>query len=263
MHKNIIPVGILAALLCGCSENERLRIVAQNGNAAAAFELSQRYAKGRDGCPMSAQKSLKWLRIAADKGNAAAQVICGQLICPKDDLITAEACDIAKVEAARAWYEKAARQGNIEGGQWLISSDLVLITIYRNIGAKKRVEEIKKDMEYWATWCWEKALKMGDQSAAALIANLQADRCILSDGSLLSDGGSDEKEFLWRSRAAEMGNCDAQFKLARMYFKGRGCEKSTEKALSWLEKAASQGHAEAKRFMDSLQSIGSIKKGDW
>ena len=249
MNKNIILVGILAALLCGCSENERLRIVAQDGNADAAFELSQRYAEGRNGLPKSPEKGLEWLRVAADNGNATAQVIIGKLICPLDGIFD-QIRDIEKMEDARAWFEKAARQGCLEGGQLLYLMDLALFAKNLERDDFKRAREIQKDAGYWGKWCWETASDAGDQTVAEWAATAMADKCIA--------WGEDSKseEFLWRTRAAETGSAKAQFKLAQMYFKGRGCEKSTEKALSWLEKAAAQGHAKARRAMDSLQNLG-------
>ena len=222
MLKNIIAVGILAALLGGCSENERLRLVAQNGNADAAFELSQRYAEGRNGLTKSPEESLQWLRIAAENGNAAAQVLIGQILMPLKAFSQFSACPDAydkeqygkeRIESARKWYKKAALQDDFSGGQLLVLSDLVLLDKYFKSGAKNRVEEIQKEVEYWGAWCWEKALAAGNNQLAASLATG------LADGCLLSDGGSAEKEFLWRSRAAETGNAEAQFKLAQMYFK--------------------------------------------
>ena len=47
----------------------------------------------------------------------------------------------------------------------------------------------------------------------------------------------------------EEGHRDAAFDLALLYLEGTVVEKSREKALQWLEKAAENGHAEAQYIL--------------
>ena len=260
MHKNIILVGILAAHLCGCSENERLRLVAQDGNADAAYELALRYEKKAAAYSLkSSWEADKWMVIAADRGCSAARVRMGLKCISEEDLdeaVERPSLYENQLNAAKSWFEKAARQGDLTGSRLL---GLACFALSKKssyvIGDESlnRRDEVWKEGLYWCSRSWERVSEVGDTVGAVTLASTIARE--YERKGMLSEA------FLWRTRAAETGNDEAQFRLAQMYFKGRGCEKSTEKALSWLEKAAAQGHAEAKQLMDSLKPIGSLKKG--
>ncbi len=43
---------------------------------------------------------------------------------------------------------------------------------------------------------------------------------------------------------AQNGNAEAQFKLAKSYYNGKGVEKDDAEAVKWLKKTAAQGHAQ-------------------
>lgn len=58
-----------------------------------------------------------------------------------------------------------------------------------------------------------------------------------------------EKAFYWWSKAAEQGMPEAQFSLGQMYYQGDGVVKNLEKALSWFNKAAAQGVTEAEQYL--------------
>ena len=79
---------------------------ANKGDAAAQYELGQRYADG-DGVEADMAQAAYWYGLAADQGLAAAEYRIATLYekgrgVPKDD------------GKARALYEKAARQGNVK-----------------------------------------------------------------------------------------------------------------------------------------------------
>ena len=50
----------------------------------------------------------------------------------------------------------------------------------------------------------------------------------------------------WLRKAAELGDAQAQHNLGCCYRCGEGVHKDAEKAVEWLRKAASQGHAGAR-----------------
>jgi len=54
-----------------------------------------------------------------------------------------------------------------------------------------------------------------------------------------------EQATKWHAKAAEQGNIEAQFNLARKYYKGEGILQDYKKAVEWYTKAAKQGDAEA------------------
>lgn len=83
-----------------------LRSAAISGNAAAQYEVGQRYANGEN-VPQDLSQSAYWYNQAADQGLAIAQYRLATLYekgrgVPQDN------------EKARSWYEKAATQGNVK-----------------------------------------------------------------------------------------------------------------------------------------------------
>ena len=53
----------------------------------------------------------------------------------------------------------------------------------------------------------------------------------------------------WCNRAAHEGYISAQYNIGLCYFYGNGIKKDVVKAKEWLEKAASQGYEDAKKFL--------------
>ncbi len=49
----------------------------------------------------------------------------------------------------------------------------------------------------------------------------------------------------WYSKAAEQGVAEAQYRLGRCYYNGKGVSQNSEEAVRWFRKAAEQGDAEA------------------
>ena len=54
-----------------------------------------------------------------------------------------------------------------------------------------------------------------------------------------------EEAVKWYTKAAEQGDADAQYKLGRCYYEGKGVEEDKEEAVKWYTKAAEQGNADA------------------
>lgn len=53
----------------------------------------------------------------------------------------------------------------------------------------------------------------------------------------------------WYFAAARQGHAEAQYSLAVMFLTGSGVEASAEEALKWMKRAASQGHADARLYL--------------
>ena len=65
----------------------------------------------------------------------------------------------------------------------------------------------------------------------------------------------DNKEaFKWYKKAAEQGDCDAQYYLSKLYLKGVGTDVDEDKAKYWLIKAHENGHKNAQKALDSLNN---------
>ena len=67
---------------------------------------------------------------------------------------------------------------------------------------------------------------------------------------------SNDRNAIWYFlRAALRGDANASFKLGISYLHGDlGLDKNYQKAEKWLERAASQGHPEAKRYLSQAYS---------
>ena len=68
----------------------------------------------------------------------------------------------------------------------------------------------------------------------------------------------DESEKLLKS-LAEQGNADAQFALGMMYGEGKGVKQDIAIAVEWINKAARQGHSDAKNNLKQFTGIDKIK----
>ena len=71
---------------------------------------------------------------------------------------------------------------------------------------------------------------------------------------------NDVKQFEFYKRRAEEGSDDAQYQLAMRYLTARGTDKNEKLAREWFEKAATKGHAEAKKKLSELGPAPSDSK---
>ena len=128
-----------------------LRPLAEQGNAAAQFNLGHMYANGR-GVPNDDVQAVKWFRLAAEQGYADAQVILGLMYAygrgvPKDD-----------VQAVK-WYRLAAEKGYAQAQAILgfmyangrgVPKDYVLAYMWANLGAAGGHEDAREIREEYA-----------------------------------------------------------------------------------------------------------------
>jgi hypothetical protein len=68
---------------------------------------------------------------------------------------------------------------------------------------------------------------------------------------------ADEKKLIdWQKQRAESGSENAQYELGMRYLTGKGVDQNPDEAKKWLEKAAKQGHSQAKRKVEELNKAG-------
>ena len=65
------------------------------------------------------------------------------------------------------------------------------------------------------------------------------------------NAGNHTKAREFFQRAADQGDRQGQYNLGLMYHQGTGGYQSTSVAMGWFEKAAQQGHAEARKMVDN------------
>jgi TPR repeat protein len=61
---------------------------------------------------------------------------------------------------------------------------------------------------------------------------------------------------IWIRKAADQGFADAQVKLGFMYFAGKGVPQDDGQAVAWYRKAAEQGHADAQYILGFKYALG-------
>jgi TPR repeat protein len=72
--------------------------------------------------------------------------------------------------------------------------------------------------------------------------------------------GFDADAFQIYARRAQGGDADAQFQVALAYLEGRGIPASRVEAMRWLERAATQGHTDAKVLLATLLLQGGVSE---
>ncbi|MGE0439311.1 MAG: serine/threonine-protein kinase [Gemmatimonadales bacterium] len=167
--------------------------------------------------------------------------------------------------AAAVWYRKAVAGGDAPAayrlgimyanGQGTTQNDVEATALLRTAadgGVKEswpllaeRYEQglgIKRSDQEAAFW-YRRAADEGERSAQF---NL---------GEMYNRGRGVQKNeneaAVWFSKAAEQGHPGAEYELGMLYIRGRGgLTKDEEVGVQWLERAAAQGHAEAKKEVE-------------
>ena len=204
---------------------------AEKGLADAQLAVADCYA-GAIGVEHDNQLALAWYQRAAEQGVAAAQFALA--------LAHERGSDVAAdLDLARQWYRDAAAQGH-PGAQLALARLDVLADGRVNRGAKNRAGNRER--------------RSSDARWTQYAAHGRPDD-LFHLGMMFELGIGVEKSVkqarAWYKKAAELGQADAQFALAR------GFESSEHgQAAQWYRKAAAQGHADAQCALAALQLQG-------
>lgn len=205
-------------------ELELLRVAAEQGSAAAQFNLGVLYENG-DGVERDLAEALRWYRKAAEQNDADAQFNLG--VC----YFNGKGVERDEKEAV-AWYRKAAEQG-FAPAQFNLG-----VCYYSGNGVPKDETE--------AVGWYRKAAENGFSSA-------QFNLGVCCESGIGT--AKDEKEaVVWYRKAAEQGDADAQYNLGVCYEYGKGVERDEMEAAMCFKKAAEQGDADVQDFLDELNS---------
>ena len=188
---------------------------AENGDAHAQFLLSYYYV---DDEQPDIEKSVAWLKSAAEGGHPLAQYVLG------DRYFEGVGVEESLPKAVE-WWKKAADQGE-PNAQFRYGCCLVL-------GIKGIVDA---NPECGLDLISEAAIA-GDESAQLWLGNAYRDGEFVEKNHELS--------LTWFRSAAECGNTDAQRALGEIYSFGVGVPADEEKAISWFRLAAEQGDAKS------------------
>lgn len=262
--KNTLKIILLLLLVCGVylfvfyktpeqRAFQKTLVLAQSGDARAAFALAGLYAAG-EGVKQNGAQAAEWYRKAAADGNAEAAwnladlYIQGTLV-PRD------------LEEALVYIQLAARSGNVR-------AQSELGRFYAEGLANLPVN--KGEALYW----WLQAAGAGDENAQTAAQDVQLEEPELyeevkrflgvveraregnSQARLEAGQGlrlgypaarNDEEALRWFTLAWEEGDKlpQAAFELAQMYQKGEGVEKDEAKAMELYGAAAQAKNPDA------------------
>ena len=196
------------------------RLAAEQGFAAAQLNLGNMYTNG--------QGVLKERRyVDAEQGLANAQFMLGNMYASGRGVLEDDA------EAVR-WYRLAAEQG-------LVDAQFMLGNIY---GAGSSVPQDDPEAARW----FRLAAEQGHADAQFYLGvRYNTGMGVLKDAA---------ESVKWFRLAAEQGHADAQFYLGVMYANGKGVLKDAAEAVRWFHLAAEQGDATAQFNLGNMYANG-------
>ncbi len=214
---------------------------AQNGETRFQCLVGTRYRLGR-GVEQNFDEAVKWYYEAAKNGNVSAFHYIG--ICyengqglPKD-LKTALDCYIKVEDSGSSDEAESIIRVAIESGIAKTSE------YFYNRGNTQYNKKAPGYVEC-AIIYYKKAAEMGSASAMNMLGHIY-----ISDDFFYDPYES----YDWTLKAANLGNRDAQNRLGWVYEKGKcGKQQNLTEAVKWYEKAAAQGHIEAKKAVARLK----------
>ena len=217
-----------ASFLLGASNLDELRTKAENGDAAAQFQLGRMFDTG-DGVPRDATEAVRLYRLAAEQGNDASQWFLA-IAYDRGRGVPRDAADAA---LAAKRYRLAADQGNAN------AQNSLGVMYDHGWGVPKDITEAAK-------W-YRKAAEQGDSSGQVNLANMYANGDGVPKNSV--------EAVKWYRKAAYQGFCAAQNSLGWMYENGEGVPKDEIEALAWMNIAAASGWDDAVKSRNALEGV--------
>jgi len=202
------------------------RLLAEQGDAAAQFNLALMYAKG-EGVPENGAEAMKWYRLAAEQGDTDAQNNLGFMYDHGEGVREDDA------EAVK-WYRLAANQGDANAQY--------------NLGLMYDIGEGLPENNAEAMKWYRLAAAQGDTDAQNNLGYMYA------NGEGVRE--DDAEAVKWYRLAANQGNAKAQYNLAIMYDEGEGVPEDDAEAVRWYRLAANKGNASAQVNLAIMYALG-------
>lgn len=212
------------------SHSEAVRfytVCAENGDHVAQRTVGFMHLKGK-GIPKNPELALKWLKEAADNGDANAMYRMGQVY---DEGLADVKPDI---KAAIQWYEKAAAAGDMD-------AQFALGCLYST--PRTRWTSDKKAAEMF-----EKAAEQGHDEAQYQIGMM------LAYGQGI--GRDPSRARYWLEKSCESGYQQAMVDFANMCFEGKALPQDYETAAKWFTVAANQCNGYAQYALGCMYGSG-------
>ena len=232
---------------------------AENGYAVAQYQMAEFYYNSKNYV-----EAIKWYRKAAVQGHSEAkkqleseEISLYILATEKND--AKAQCDLGEYyleqgieqgnsNSAMQWLQKSADQGYAEA-QYLLGN-----LYYTGIEVFENYTEAVK-------W-YRKAAEHGHSEAKKQLASEEISLYILATEKndlkaqyelykYYSEQGNQSGAMSWLQKSAEQGFAEAQYSLGVCYKNGDGVTKNIAEAVKWYRKSAEQGHSEAKQQLES------------
>ena len=202
---------------------EQLRILAENGNQDAQYQLAEEYRMGST-VEQNHERAVELYNLSAAQGFAASQFRLGELY---------EEGEILDRNLGKAieFYREAAEQGH-PGAQYALA-----LTYQLGSG-------IEQDIATAMDW-YRKAAQQGHESSQLALGDQY--RMGLTVPRDLA------KSTEWYRRAANQGNRFAQYELGNAYRYGNGVERDIGQAIEWYRLSAEAGSPSAKLVLAELE----------
>lgn len=128
----------------------------------------------------------------------------------------------------------------------------VLITLSRVASAEENFTDLgEQGIQAFQNGDFVTAMGLLEKSANGGYAPAQATLAYLLDKS-----DFDDKAYYWYEQAAQQGDADGEYGLARLFANGEGVEKDPAAALGWLLKAVEQKHRKAESMYANALEVG-------
>ncbi|CAE8616012.1 unnamed protein product [Polarella glacialis] len=197
---------------------EWLKAAAEGGFAMAQKNLALAYANGQ-GVRKDDSQAVAWMRRAAEQLEVEAAYMMGEMY-RQGRGVPSDASEAAK------WYERSAECG-------FPKAQYTLGMLY--LEGTGLVRDAKK-AELWLRF----ASRQGSAEAKNNLATLHA-----------QSGEVDQAAEIW-AELARGGEVNAQCNLGMCYMRGAGRDQDLQEASRWLSKAAAQGHQMASQALAQL-----------
>ncbi len=205
------------------------RRAAEAGSAPGANNLARLLNAGR-GVPQDRAEALRWFKVAAEKGIAAALGMVGLYYYQGWGGLAEDAAQAA------AWFRRAAEAGS--------GPAAMNLAILRDAG--RGVPQDRAEALRW----YKVAAEKGNAAALDMLGRYHREGW----GGLAKDAA---QAAAWFRRAAEAGSAPGANNLANLLHVGDGVSQDRAEALRWYEVAAEKGDA------DALNVVGRYHREGW
>jgi len=233
---------------------ENLIAKAKNGEIVAQADLGMAYSEGfGDELPKDTEKAIGWLNTAVEKGYELPSILgkLGELL----DRKGTELCH----RKAYEMYHRAARLGctssqlNLAemyrfGVEGVVNEDLKEAFKWYKKAASEDVADLNSDLGVLGRLCAGTMKKIENEVTGSKHRALMSLYKYYLDGECPEGCPQPTKAVYYLTRAAELGNTEAQLNLGQICLTG-SCQqiKDVAKARRWLGKASASGNLRAKQ----------------